>query len=275
MGDLTIGAVDSVSSGRVFSNLAAASNDPPQSSVEAWTAAMTTASNNRSAADQGQSNGVNTPAADKTKAPDHTGGGSWLDRGLGILQAGAGVLETVGGVVGGVLTSETGIGAVAGGVVAAHGLDDIQAGARQAWTGKPTTTFTQQAVTAGARQAGVPPQAAVVIGMGVDIIAGGGVGGAEKAAVKGTEEAITVGRDLASCSWDIKVTSFCSLRSQTCPIHRSFSSSKARSQTGYSCTSRRGFSRVWLMRSRPSSPCARLPKSCAEFRSRPPRLGSE
>jgi hypothetical protein len=86
---------------------------------------------------------------------------------------------------------------VAGGVVALHGLDDIQAGVRQAWTGKPTETFTQQAVTSGAQRVGVPPAAAAVIGMGVDIVASGGVGGAEKAAVKGTEEAITVGRDLA------------------------------------------------------------------------------
>jgi hypothetical protein len=189
MSDSGVDAVDGSSNSGIFSTLAA-SNDPPYSSVEGFTQTMAAASNNRSAAEPSQSGGANTPPADQTKAPNHDGGGSWLDRGLGMLQAGVGVIEVVGGVVGGVLTSETGVGAVAGGAVAFHGLDDIQAGARQAWTGKPTETVTQQVVTSAAQHVGAPPAIAAGIGIGVDIVAGGGVGGAEKAAVKTTEAVV-------------------------------------------------------------------------------------
>jgi hypothetical protein len=188
MSDLGIDAVDGSSSG--ISGTLAASNAPSHSSVEEFTQAMAAASNNRSTAEQSQSGGSNTPPADQTKAPNQNGGGSWLDRSLGMLQAGVGVIEVVGGVVGGVLTSETGVGAVAGGAVALHGLDDIQAGARQAWTGKPTETVTQQAVTSAAQHVGAPPPVAAAIGVGVDIVASGGVGGAEKAAVKTTEAVV-------------------------------------------------------------------------------------
>ena len=118
---------------------------------------------------------------------DH-GSSNWFTRGLGLLQAGVGVAETVGGAAFGVATSETGIGAVAGGAVALHGLDDIQAGVRQAWSGKPTQNLTMQAATGAAQKLGASPTAAMVIGMGVDIAAGGGLGGGEKAAVKGLEE---------------------------------------------------------------------------------------
>ncbi len=129
------------------------------------------------------------PQADAKAAQQaHHGGGSWFTHAMGILQAGAGALETVGGVAGGILTSETGIGAVAGGAIALHGLDDIQAGLRQAWSGQSTETFTQQAATGAAAHLGASPGAAMAIGMGVDIAAGGGLGGGEKAAVKALEE---------------------------------------------------------------------------------------
>jgi len=120
--------------------------------------------------------------------PSHHSGGSWLTRGLGILQAGAGVLETAGGVVGGVLTSETGVGAVAGGVVALHGLDDIQAGFRQAWSGQATQTVTQQAATSAANHLGASPSVAAGIGIATDIVAGGGLGSGEKAAITALED---------------------------------------------------------------------------------------
>jgi endonuclease G len=120
--------------------------------------------------------------------PAGHGGGNWFTRGLGVLQAGVGVVETVGGAAFGVATSETGIGAVAGGAVALHGLDDIQAGVRQAWSGEATQNFTTQAATGAAQKLGASPATAMVIGMGVDIAAGGGFGGGEKAAVKGLEE---------------------------------------------------------------------------------------
>jgi hypothetical protein len=189
MSDLGVDAVDGASSSGISSPLPA-STDPPHSSVEEFMQAMGAASNNRSAAEQSQSGGTNTPPADQTKAPNHDGGGSWLDRGLGMLQAGVGVIEVVGGVVGGVLTSETGVGAVAGGAVALHGLDYFPAGARQAWTGKPTETVTQQVVTSTAQHFGAPPAIAAGIGIGVDIVASGGVGGAEKTAVKTTEAVV-------------------------------------------------------------------------------------
>jgi hypothetical protein len=189
MSGLGVDAVDGASSSDISSTLAA-SNDPLQSSVGAFAGAMADASNNRSAGEQSQSGGTNAPPGDQTKPPSHDRGGSWLDRGLGVLQAGVGVIEVAGGVVGGILTSETGVGAVAGGAVALHGLDDIQAGARQAWTGKPTETVTQQVVTSAVQHAGAPPPVAAAIGIGVDIVASGGVGGPEKAAVKGTEAVV-------------------------------------------------------------------------------------
>src|SRR5215475_6851077 len=110
MDDAGIDAVSDVSSSGAYSSVAGASNDSSQSSVQAWNDAMSAASSNKSAADQSQSNGASAPAANKTEAADHSGGGSWVDRALGALQAGVGVVEVVGGVVGGVLTSETGIG---------------------------------------------------------------------------------------------------------------------------------------------------------------------
>ena len=120
--------------------------------------------------------------------PQAGSGGNWLTRGLGVLQAGVGVAETVGGAVFGVASSETVVGAVAGGAVALHGLDDIQAGARQAWSGKPVENFTQAAASGAAEKLGASPQAAMVVGIGADIAAGGGFGSGEKAAVKGLEE---------------------------------------------------------------------------------------
>jgi hypothetical protein len=150
---------------------------------------------------QAQSGRANTPPAHQTNAPDQSGGGSWANRAWGLFNTGLGVLEVAGGVVGGFLTSETGFGAVAGGVVALHGLDDIQAGARQAWTGKPTETVTQQVVTSAAQHAGAPPVAAAAIGIGVDFAAGGGIGGPGKAAkvgkgVEAVADAAKVGKDV-------------------------------------------------------------------------------
>ena len=115
-------------------------------------------------------------------------GGNWFTRGMGVLQAGVGVVETVGGAAFGIATSETGIGAVAGGAVALHGLDDIQAGIRQAWSGETVQNFTMQATSGAALKLGATPATAMIIGMGVDIAAGGGLGSGEKAAVKGLAE---------------------------------------------------------------------------------------
>jgi hypothetical protein len=170
--------------GGIYSDRARTANEQ-RGSNEAWSRARQMA----------QAQRAETTASAQPRASDR-GSGGWLDRGLGLLQAGFGIVETVGGVAGGILTSETGVGAVAGGVIALHGLDDIQAGIRQAWSGKPVETLTQQAATGVAKQTGMSPQAAAIVGITADIVASGGLGG-EKAAATGAKEALTLGRDLA------------------------------------------------------------------------------
>jgi hypothetical protein len=132
---------------------------------------------------------ANTPAKQEQPAPKKEekadAGGDWMTRGLGALQAVGGVLEVVGGVAGGIITSETGVGAVVGGAVALHGIDDIQAGLRTAFSGQSTETFTQAATTDAAKALGASPGVAMGIGLGVDILAGGVTGGGSKAAIKG------------------------------------------------------------------------------------------
>jgi len=109
-----------------------------------------------------------TPAPPSPSQPES----HWYDRPLGLLQAAGGVGEAV---LGGVLLAApepTGLTKVGGVVVGLHGLDDIQAGLRTAWTDHPTQTVTQQAATSGAQALGANPGAAVVIGAVVD----GGLG---------------------------------------------------------------------------------------------------
>lgn len=99
-------------------------------------------------------------------------GGSWLQRGLGLLQTVGGVAETIGGGALVLAPEPTMITKVVGGAVAVHGIDDIQAGLRSLWTGRATPTATQQAATSVAEQAGASHQTAERIGAGVDIAAG-------------------------------------------------------------------------------------------------------
>lgn len=70
----------------------------------------------------------------------------------GGLQAFGGIIETTAGAALGVATSWTGIGAVAGGVVAVHGLDTTQAGLRKMWSGEDVDTLT----SGGLQAVGVP-----------------------------------------------------------------------------------------------------------------------
>jgi hypothetical protein len=65
---------------------------------------------------------------------------------LGGLRFVGGVLQAAGGAAFGLTTAETGIGAVAGGLVAFKGLDNAWAGLRQLTSGKQTSTLTYQAV---------------------------------------------------------------------------------------------------------------------------------
>lgn len=140
--------------------------------------------------------------AESSQTKAHDGAGNWFTRGMGVLQAGVGVLETVGGAAFAVGASETGIGVIAGGAVALHGVDDIQAGLRQAFSGKSTETFTQEAATGAAKGLGASPGAAMAIGMGVDLAAGGVAGGGEKAAVKAVEEGGKLLEDAAKTGQD-------------------------------------------------------------------------
>ncbi len=97
----------------------------------------------------------------------------------GSVKLAGGLLETGGGVLIGVGTSWTGVGAVAGGGIAVHGADTTQAGFRQMWSGEEVRTFTSQAVSGTAHHAfGVDENKAVIIGELVDATAGlaGGVG---------------------------------------------------------------------------------------------------
>jgi len=64
----------------------------------------------------------------------------------GVVKALGGIAEVAVGVSIGAATSWTGVGAVAGGAVALHGIDTIQAGFRQAITGNEVDSLTSQAI---------------------------------------------------------------------------------------------------------------------------------
>ena len=76
---------------------------------------------------------------------------SIMDRPLGAIRAIGGGLETAAGVGLGVATSWTGVGAIGGGLVAAHGLDQVQAGIRQAISGGQIDSVT----SSGLQMAGI------------------------------------------------------------------------------------------------------------------------
>lgn len=86
----------------------------------------------------------------------------------GLRALGGGVEAVVGGAL--VLTPEpTTLTKIGGGILAAHGADNFVAGFRQAWTGLPAESQTQQAAESVARQLGADPLTASRIGVGVDI----------------------------------------------------------------------------------------------------------
>lgn len=74
-----------------------------------------------------------------------------------------------GGVAGGIATSWTGVGAVAGGVAVVHGADDLQAGIRQLWTGEETESLTYQGIKGAAKIAGASDQTASTIATFSDV----------------------------------------------------------------------------------------------------------
>jgi hypothetical protein len=146
---------------------------------------------------------------------DPTGLWSWkeiIDRALGGLRAVGGVFEVgagsaiaVAASAGGAATSWTGIGVVVGAAGVAggaalslHGLDQIQAGLRQAWTGKATDSLTSTAMQA----AGVSRNVANGIDAGISIVGSMGAG----AATAGIKVSTIAATDSAAAnlnSWQI------------------------------------------------------------------------
>jgi hypothetical protein len=116
-------------------------------------------------------------------------GESDSNRFWGGLRAVGGIAELVGA---GLLLAapEPTMATKAGGIVlGAHGLDTVQSGARQLWTGKSTRSLTEQGASALALQLGADKEAAENIGTAVDIavpiIVSVGVGAARVMAVRG------------------------------------------------------------------------------------------
>lgn len=69
----------------------------------------------------------------------------------GALQIVSGTIEASVGGAGGVITSETGVGAVAGWAILTHGVDNMVAGYNKLMTGKPSQTQTEQLISAVAQ----------------------------------------------------------------------------------------------------------------------------
>jgi RHS repeat-associated protein len=104
-------------------------------------------------------------------------------RTFGGLQMVGGVVEAVFGGVGGIVTSETGVGAVVGYAILANGCDNTVTGFNQMISGESQTTLLHKGVKATAIVAGATEKTADNWGTAADIstIALGGVGSLSKA----------------------------------------------------------------------------------------------
>ncbi len=107
---------------------------------------------------------------------DRVTGSGLLTRVGGALQAIGGIGEATLGVTFGVATSWTGFGAVAGGTVAVHGVDQAIAGFRTLFTGEYHRSFTSQ----GLQAAGLSETAAEIIDASISIGGTAGLGMALK-----------------------------------------------------------------------------------------------
>jgi RHS repeat-associated protein len=111
----------------------------------------------------------------------------------GGLRAVGGVAQVVVGVVGGVATSWTGVGAVVGVVATVHGADDFQAGVRQLWTGEETESLTYKGLKTVSKAAGASDKTASRIATGGDIALGFvGGGGSATSIVKASRTSKSV-----------------------------------------------------------------------------------
>ena len=93
---------------------------------------------------------------------------------FGVIRAIGGGFEVAAGIGLGIATSWSGIGAIAGGAVALHGLDQVQAGFRTAFTGQATDSVT----SSGLQAIGVPQRAANIADAGISIVGSLGAGSA-------------------------------------------------------------------------------------------------
>ncbi|QYY34564.1 RHS repeat-associated core domain-containing protein [Ruficoccus sp. ZRK36] len=96
---------------------------------------------------------------------------SW-NQTFGVLKAIGGAVEVAAGVALGAATSWTGVGAIAGGAVAVHGLDTFQAGIRQAISGEQTDTLTSTSLQA----AGLSRNSANLLDTGISVVGTFGAG---------------------------------------------------------------------------------------------------
>ncbi|MDX2048317.1 MAG: DUF6443 domain-containing protein [Chitinophagaceae bacterium] len=98
----------------------------------------------------------------------------------GLLKGLGGLVEAGVGAVGGIVTSWTGVGAIAGGAAVLHGSDVAASGFTQLWTGKETQSFTEQGISNGLEALGVSPDNAGTIagyadgGISIGLSAGAG-----------------------------------------------------------------------------------------------------
>ncbi|MEO0463803.1 MAG: RNase A-like domain-containing protein [Pseudomonadota bacterium] len=114
---------------------------------------------------------------------------SFSNRAWGVANALFGALETLGGGALLAVPEPTMLTKVGGGALGLHGIDMMQSGARQAWTGLETDTLTSDTTTAIAEQLGVDAETAERIGDGVDlavpIVVSAGLAAVRIAAVRG------------------------------------------------------------------------------------------
>ena len=89
----------------------------------------------------------------------------------GALKVIGGIGEATAGIAFGIATSWSGVGAVAGGAVALHGLDQVQAGVRQLFTGTQVDSFTSK----GLQGLGLSPGMANLVDAGISIVGTAGL----------------------------------------------------------------------------------------------------
>lgn len=113
---------------------------------------------------------------------------TFSNRAWGVGNAIFGALEILGGGALLAVPEPTLVTKVGGGALGLHGIDMVQSGARQAWTGLQTDTLTSDATTALVEQLGVDQATAERIGDGVDlfvpIVVSAGVAATRVAAVR-------------------------------------------------------------------------------------------